>query len=1360
MAADTAAVKRAFLLQQLRGGNAPIPAAPLLAPEAGARVPLTRGQEHVWLDSQLAPDESVYNEAVMIRRTGRCDVEALRRAFNLALSRHDAWRTNFVAEDGRPHQVIRSHADHPLPLIDLSSLPDHEREARAMTMAAEDARAPFDLEHDLLVRPLLVRLSEVDHRLYLTLHHLIFDGVALRLLLSEMVQAYRALAAGHPFELADPPPPYAHYACWERRHVTPDLLEPRLAFWRDRLRGATAVALPADRPPPSDRTRNGAMERTFVDRPTIDRLKEVAQQEGATFFLVLLTAYAVLLHRYSGQEDLVIAALVDGRRHRALEKLMGFMVNPLPVRVDVTGDPSFAELLGRVRESFLIGLANEVPFGELLRALHPGREPSRNPIFQAMFSLDPPLPPLGEGWELDEIDVEFTAAKCDVQLLQDDRDEGAVGRFVYSTDLFEADTWKRLAERWGVLLEGIATDPRCRVSALPFMTDAERTTLLDEWNRTEAPYPATSCVHELFEERARIQPEALAVVHGNRQLTYGQLDAVADELAGRLRRLGVGPDALVGLCAERSPEMVIAVLGILKAGGAYVPLDPAHPAERLAFIVEDADIHAVVTQTHLLSRLPETDVSIICVDQPDPAVGATAGARAGPDDLAYVIYTSGSTGSPKGVMIEHRGVVNHVAALIRDYGLGPADTVLQLPPLSVHPSVRDILGTLSAGARLVLFDEAQAKDPLQIVEIIAREGVTCALSFVPSLLRAMLDDPRTNEFPDARLRLILTCAEQLREQDAQRARKRFGCVVANQFGPTETIMACSKHTEDDGGPPGAMVPAGRAEANARLYVVNSHGALAPIGAAGELLVGGVSLARGYLNRPELTAERFGADPFCAAPSARVHRTGDLVRYRTDGCLEFLGRVDDQVKIRGYRVELGEVEAELALFPGVNRAAVALQTDDQGNRRLLGVVTSDRGGASLDTRAVRSWLERRLPAYMVPAAIVVVEQLPLKPSGKVDRASLSTLDPRPDADLEYVPPATATERVLADIWAEVLGLERVGIDDNFFSSGGDSLLGAVLFAKTTRRTGKAIPLSLLFRGPSIREVARALDEDDAEEQTSVVPLRAGGSKPPLFLAHGVSGLLFRYMHLVRRLDPEQSVYGLQPTMEFVDSRRRLRIEGLAGRYVEDIVRMQPDGPYRLAGFCFGGIVVLEVAHQLEQLGHTVATLALFDAAPPSSTRASRARREAAQLASLVRRHESATAYVQRRLANARVKARRWPWLADYWLHVRTGRPLPNRWDDVERMESLQASPLWRSLSRALGSYVAPTTNCRVTFFRAGEPTADRTEVRFLPGDDRAGECYVIDGPGVSHGTLMEEPHVGSLATALTELLDRVESPTAI
>ena len=588
MAGDAGADKRAQLLQQLRDGRAPPGAVPLLAPRPGARVPLTRGQEQMWLDCQLAPDEPVYNEAVTLRRTGPCDVGALRRAFNLALSRHEAWRTNYASEDGKPYQIIRAHADHPLPLVDLSDLEETDREAHAIQMATVEARARFDLEHDALVRPLLVRLSEDDHRLYLTLHHLVFDGVSLRSTLSEMLEMYDALVAGSPVALGDPVAQFSHYACWERQHATGDALEPRLAFWRDRLRATSAVELPADRRRSADRTREGAMERTFVDRAVIDRLESAARSEGATLFMALLAAYAVLLHRYSGQQDVVIAALVDGRRHRELEPVMGFMANPLPVRIDLSGDPTFAELLGRVREAFLTGLANEVPFGELLRALRPDRHANRDdPFFDAMFSLGPRLPSLGDGWALSELDVEVSAVKCDLHLMQDERAEGAVGRFAYSTDLFDAATGTRLAEHWTVLLAGIADDPRCRVSALPFLTDAERTTLLDEWNRTEAPYPE-ACAHELFERRARDHPGSVAIVHGDRQLTYGELDAIAGRLADRLRELGVGRNAPVGLFAQRGPEMVAAVLGIMKAGGAYVPLDPTYPAERLTFMIDDA----------------------------------------------------------------------------------------------------------------------------------------------------------------------------------------------------------------------------------------------------------------------------------------------------------------------------------------------------------------------------------------------------------------------------------------------------------------------------------------------------------------------------------------------------------------------------------------------------------------------------------------------------------------------------------------------------------------------------------------------------------------------------------------------------
>jgi aspartate racemase len=1354
MGTDAAAANRALLLRQLRDGMAPVAAAPLLEPEPGGRVPLTIGQEQMWLDCQLAPDELVYNEAVTVRRTGPCDVAALRRAFNLAMSRHEAWRTNFVTEDGRVHQVIRPHADHPLPLVDLSALPAEEREAQALKLATAEARAPFDLEHDPLVRPLLVRLSQDDHRLYLALHHLVFDGVALRLLLSEMLDSYRALAAGHAVEPTSPPVPYSHYACWERQNVTAEVLEPRLVFWRDHLSGATPVELPVDLPTPADRTRRGAMQRILVDRSTLDGLKDIARENSATFFLVILTAYAVLLHRYSGQEDLVIAALVDGRRHRRLEKLVGFMLNPLPVRIDLSGDPGFDELLGRVREAFLVGLAHEVPFGELLRRLRPDGDPSGNPIFQAMFSLGPSLPSLGDGWDVSELDVEVSAVKSDLHLLLEERGDGLAGRVAYSTDLFVDSTGRRMVEHWGVLLKGIAANPGCRVSALPFLTDAEHVALVDLWNRTEAPYPATSCVHELFEEQARLQPEAVAVVHGDRRLTYRALNVLADRLAAELQEHRVGPDTRVGVCAERSLEMVVAVLGILKAGAAYVPLDPDYPTARLAFMVDDADIGVVVTQKHLLSRLPSTNSVAICVDGLGSTTGSTTGsAPVGPDDLAYVIYTSGSTGLPKGVMIEHRGVVNHIAALLRDYGIGPSDTVIQLASLSFHPSVRDVLGPLCAGARLVLLDEAEIRDPVRIVEVIARQRVTCALSFVPSLLRAVLDAPGAGEFPEARLRLILTCGEALHARDARRAKERFGCVVANQFGPTESIMACAKHTVGVDDQRGAMVPAGRPEANARLYVVDRFGGLAPIGAPGELLVGGLGLARGYLNRPDLTAERFVVDPFFKAEGARVHRTRDLVRYRNDGRLEFLGRIDDQVKIRGHRVELGEVEVALARCDGVNQAAAAVQTLGEGERRLLAAVTADPGREPLDTRAIRLSLEQHLPRYMVPAAIVIVDQLPLTPNGKVDRVALASIDvDESGGHGGYEPPKPGMEAALAEIWAAALGRGRIGRHDNFFELGGHSLMATRILLDIERRVGRRLPLAAFFgEGVTVAGLARVIEDgavrppEDANERL-LVPIRTG-ALPALFCVYPDDTSLIAARHLLPGLEPGRAVFGLRPPLDARPNEsvgeesdpqlvgRPSSVQELARPLLEQMLRVQPEGPYLIVGYSFAALVAYELAARVSGLGKQVAFLGLVDMMTPRLY----ARDVKPRLWHLVSSRSRRTT-AARLLAVGRRRAH--GALARIGLRAPLP-PNPHWWPYLERARLLG------------GRYRTDGLECTLVVF-----FTEASRARY--GSASLGWENVHPGPievvGVSgdHLTLWTEPNVGELAAVLAARVTRAAS----
>jgi aspartate racemase len=1365
MGTDAAAGKRARLLRQLRDGMAPAATAPLLEPEPGGRVPLTMGQQQMWLDCQLSPAEPVYNEAVTVRRAGPCDVPALRRAFNRAMSRHEAWRTNFVVDDGQAHQVVRAHTDDPLPLVDLSDLPAEDREAQALRLATADARAPFDLEHEPLVRPRLVRLAPDDHRLYLTLHHLVFDGVALHSLLSEMVDSYRAFAGGHEIEPTSPPVPYSHYACWERQNLLTDGLEPRLVFWRDRLSGAPPVELPADRPPPADRTRAGAMQRIFVDRSRVDRLEEIGRENRASFFLVMLTAYAVLLHRYTGQDDLVIAALVDGRRHRQLEHLVGFMLNPLPVRIDLSGDPGFEELLGRVREAFLVGLANEVPFGELLRRLRPDRDAGANPIFQAMFSLGPSLPPLGDGWDLSELDVEVTAVKSDLHLFLEARAEGLVGRVAYSTDLFVEPTGRRMVEHLKVMLDGIVDDPRCRVSALPFLTEAERVDLVDVWNRTETPYPATSCVHELFEERAQLQPDAVAVVHGDRWLTYRALNALADRLAAQLQDHHVGPGMRVGVCAERSPEMVVAVLGILKAGAAYVPLDPAYPRARLAFMVHDADIGELVTQTHLLSRLPRTRNVAVCVDRLDSTSvldttgSSTRPSPAGPDDLAYVIYTSGSTGAPKGVMIEHRGVVNHIAALRRDYGIGPADTVIQLASLSFHPSVRDILGSLCAGARIVLLDEADAKDPVRIVEVIAHQRVTCALSFVPSLLRSVLDATGPGESREARLRLILTCGEALHDRDARRATERFGCVVANQFGPTESIMACAKHTVADDDERGAMVPAGRPEANSRLYVVDRYGGLAPIGGPGELLVGGLGLARGYLNRPDLTSEKFGGDPFLTAPGARVHHTGDLVRHRSDGCLEFLGRIDDQVKVRGHRVELGEVEVALARCDGVKQAGAAIQTVGDGERRLVAAVTIDPGCEAPDTRAIRLSVEQHLPAYMVPAAIGIVDELPLTPNGKVDRVALARMHlDWSGGQGSYEPPLPGTEAALAEIWARALGRSRIGRHDNFFELGGHSLMATRILLDIERETGRRLPLAAFFGdGMTVARLAGVIEDPavpasgDGNERL-LVPIRKG-ALPALFCVYPDDTSLFAARHLLPMLEPDRAVFGLRPHLDGRpgakvgettdpllqaledDSRSPGRpgsVQELALPLLEQMLCAQPKGPYLITGYSFAALVAYELAARLADLGEQVAFLGLVDMMTPRLY----ARDVKPRLRHLVSSQSRTTTGV-RLLARGRRRARR------VLARVGLRAPLPPK------------SPWSSYLERARllgGRYRVEGLECTLAVFftedsraRAGSATLGWHKVHRGP----------IEVIGVSgdHLTLWREPNVGELAALLAARVTR-------
>jgi pristinamycin I synthase-3/4 len=824
-------------------------------------------------------------------------------------------------------------------------------------------------------------------------------------------------------------------------------------------------------------------------------LQDLGRREGVTQYMLLLAAFQVLLSRWSGQKDIVVGTPIAGRTYRETEGLIGFFLNTLVMRTDLSVDPPFVELLGQVREATLGAYAHQdIPFEKLVEELHPVRDLGRQPLFQVLFALQN-LPPESfelPGLRLQPVGGTHVMAKFDLSLYLQETPSGLRGAFQYATDLFDRETIERLAGHFETLLGGIVADPGRRTGDLPLLNAAERHRLLVEWNATQADYPHEHCLHELFAQQAARTPDAVAVVYEDRELSYAELERRSNQLGRHLRALGVGPDVTVGVCVERSPELVIGLLGILKAGGAYLPLDPEYPPERLAFMLEDANAPVVVTQSAWVTRLSEPPATVVCLDRDRERIAdysASASASgACPENLAYVIYTSGSTGKPKGVAVRHQAVANYLHFLRKQLGLGHDDTVLQVSAISFDPSVRDIFGPLLHGSRLVIMSADARKDPRAYLENIERHGISTLLSIIPRLLDSVVSAAGDSVAGES-LRDVLTCGEPLNyaTHDAFRRTIRNSRLV-NQYGPTECTMVSAWFVADEGSNRCGSVPIGRPISNARLYVLDEELAPAPIGVAGELYIGGTGLARGYLHRPGLTAERFIANPY--GEGERLYRTGDLVRYRPEGNLEFIGRVDGQVKIRGFRIETGEVEAMLLSFGGVSQAVVVSREYEPGERRLLGYVVGDR--EAIDVAALRTHLERSLPQYMVPSALMVLDALPLTPNGKIDRQSLPAPAGRPEL-VTYVEPRTEVEAGLASIWCEVLGLDRVGAEDDFFAMGGHSLLATRVIARVRDLFGVEVALRELFSTPTLRALAQRIEGLRWAAGNRQVLLSNGGEK---------------------------------------------------------------------------------------------------------------------------------------------------------------------------------------------------------------------------------------------------------------------------
>ncbi len=1058
--------------------------------------PLSHAQKRLWFLSHLEPGPH-YNDQFNLRFHGPLDVAALRSSLNEIVRRHEALRAVFLTEEGRPVQSIGVPFRVPMPITDLSILPESERMERATQLAIETAREPFNLPSGPLLRARLLRLAQQDHILSLTVHHIAIDVWSRGVFLRELSALYPAFIGFQKLALPELPIQYADFAAWQQQWMEGQAQAEQLAYWKKQLAGAPDLLnWPASFPRPELQSFRGARQAINISRSLTDALNELSRREGCTLFMTLLAAFHTLAARCTGQEDIVIGSPIANRNRAEIEGMIGCFVNTLALRTDLSGDPTFREVMARTRETALGAYAHQdLPFESLVEKLHPARTQNYSPIFQVVFILqNTPVPGQpAAGLTISPFEIDTGTAKLDLTINLAETPEGISGWIEYATDLFTAEAVVRLRDHYLTLLEGAVANPDQRIALLPLLTGGEKHQLLHEWNGARVEYPRDRCVHELFEEQARRTPESAALAFGDRGLTYRELDQCANRLALRLRDSGVGPETLVAVCAERSLEMVTGLLAILKAGGAYVALDPNYPPERLAFMLEDTEAPVLLTQGHLASKLPAHSAKIVYLgpedvdsqgsDQPanleNPRGGITA------ENLANVIYTSGSTGRPKGTLLEHRGLVRLATSSWRE-GFKKDDVFFQYAPISFDASSWEIWIPLLNGAKLAIMSPGTPS--LEALgEAVRRHKVTILL-LTTGLFRMMVDE-RVEDLKE--LRQFWAAGDVLPVGHAEKALRELpDCRVFNAYGPTEnsTMTTCQQISEGDLAR--TSIPIGRTIANCDVYILDRHLQLMPAGVPGEMYIGGEGLARGYLKQPGLTAEKFVRNPFRRETGARLYRTGDLCRYLENGAIEFLGRLDQQVKIRGFRIELEEIENVLAEHPAIREAVVVARADPPGEKTLAGYYVPRQAG-KCPPEEVRAYLRARLPDHMVPVTCTLLESLPLSPNGKVDRKALPAPGRhRPDLASNYAAPRTAMEKMLAETWAGALRLERVGINDNFFDLGAHSLLLLQLHARLPEPLRSRLPIVKLFQYPTISSLAAHVDQP-AAESTAMQDIRSRG-----------------------------------------------------------------------------------------------------------------------------------------------------------------------------------------------------------------------------------------------------------------------------
>ena len=1199
-------------IEHEKRGGAGITVPPIKRVSRHLPLPLSYAQQRLWFLDQLEPGSVAYNMPFGLRINGELSLDGFRWSLNELVRRHEALRTNFVMQDENPAQIVAEELTLKVEEVDLRAKSEAERESELQRLAREEAAMPFNLGHGPLLRAKLLRMGEQEHGLLANMHHIVSDAWSVEIILREITQLYEAKVKGEELHLAELPVQYGDYAVWQRAWLQGEVLERQVAYWKQQLAGVPVLELPTDCP---NRNR-GALENQageLVSWVLSDELgnglRAIGRREGATLFMTLLAAFQALLSRYTGQNDISVGTPIAGRTRPELEGMIGCFMNTLVLRTQLIGRPGFVEVLRRARETALGAYANQdVPFEKLVEEMQVERHLGITPLFQVMFMLQnvPRSESKLGGLTFSSLKISPEVERFEFTLTAMDEGGRICCELNYRRALFAEGTIRRLLRHWENLLTEIVRDPQIPVGELPILSKAERLQLLIEWNRTRAEY-SIKCVHELFEQQASRMPESVALVFDGQEMTYGELNRRAGRLAGYLKTLGAGPEVLVGICIERSLEMLVGLLGILKSGAAYLPLDPAYPVERLRYLAEDSRIRIAVTQQHLLDVIPEIIITRVCLDSPWEGEGQPlengVNTSGGVDNLAYVIYTSGSTGRPKGVGVSHRNVANFFKGMDDAVHCCTEDILLAVTNITFDISIVELFWALTRGVKVALApdplavhsrprENSEAKEatyggklPGELADVYRPTIMQCTPSTMNSLLAG-------NEgFASfSSLGTLMLGGERLPASLARLIKESLPCKLLNMYGPTETTIWSSTSEVSEAE---SVISIGKPIVNTEFYVLDDfHLQPVPIGITGELCIGGHGVARGYIDRADLTAEKFITDPFADRPGSRLYRTGDLARYLPDGKVELLGRKDNQVKIRGHRIELGEIEAVLGQCPGVQACVVTVHEDDSTEKRIVAYVVQNGFGVA-QSGELKDYLREWLPGYMAPAAIVELEKLPLTQNGKVNLRAL----PKPQKtgmEIDLLP-WNDVELQLAFVWEELLELSNIGRKQAFFDLGGHSLLAIRLVRRIKEKFGKDLPVSAIFEHPTIEELAKRLRQDyQPVRRRNLVAIYRGGSKPTLFFVHPAGGDAQCYRHLARALGDDQPFYAFQPLdEEEIKKDAVISVEERAAQYVAELREFQRSGPYLIGGWSFGAYIAFEIAQQLWRQNQVVERLFLLD-----------------------------------------------------------------------------------------------------------------------------------------------------------------------